>query len=428
MHPRRASCDLVIAAFVLGSTAVAVAAPDAPATAERPAEISLAAARDAAVARAPDVALARGREEIARAQVDVAGALANPTLALSTARETARLGTGVSLPMPLFGQRATAVAAARSDADAAGLEVEATRGEARWNATLAWLDLWEAQERARLLADAATEAARVATIADEKFKAGSAPRVEVLRTGADRERARADASLAAALVPAAAARLAIAVGPGGGQAWVGPVWVATGKPDLALADVALAALQRGVAEHPILRWDRARIAAGAAHVRAEQRARWPTVTGDVTVNWHDPTLPATDVIAGIAFEAPVLSLRGGAIARARAEQKLAETTAETEQRRLAAALVDALGRAGGAGERSRTLATVVLPALDQAWRMNEEGYRDGRVDLLRLLDAQRVRLETRIAVVEAEAAWQRALADVERAAGVSLTVGSSRAR
>ena len=183
-----------------------------------------------------------------------------------------------------------------------------------------------------------------------------------------------------------------------------------------------------MAEHPILRWDRARIAAGAAHVRAEQRARWPTVTGDLTVNWHDPTLPATDVIAGIAFDAPVLSLRGGAIARARAEQKLAETTAETEQRRLAAALVDALGRAGGAGERSRTLATAVLPALDQAWRMNEEGYRDGRVDLLRLLDAQRVRLETRIAVVEAEAAWQRALADVERAAGVSLAVGSSRAR
>ena len=428
MHPRRASCELVIAAFLLGSPAAAVAAPDAAAAAERPAEISLAAARDAAVARAPDVALARGREDIARAQVDVAGALANPMLALSTARETARLGAGLSLPMPLFGQRATAVAAARSDADAAGLEVEATRGEARWNATLAWLDLWEAQERARLLADAATEAARVATIADEKFKAGSAPRVEVLRTGADRERARADASLAAALVPAAAARLAIAVGPGGGQAWVGQVWVATGRPDLALADVDLAALQRGVAEHPILRWDRARIAAGAAHVRAEQRARWPTVTGDVTVNWHDPTLPATDVIAGIAFEAPVLSLRGGAIARARAEQKLAETTAETEQRRLAAALVDALGRAGGAGERSRTLATVVLPALDQAWRMNEEGYRDGRVDLLRLLDAQRVRLETRIAVVEAEAAWQRALADVERAAGVSLAVGSARAR
>jgi len=417
--------ESVIAVLAFGTLAPrAAVAQQLDQTQGGPEAISLAAARDAAVARAPDVALARGREDIARAQIDVAGALLNPAVMLSTARETARLGTGVSLPMPLFGQRATAVAAARSDADAAGLEVEAIRYEARWNATLAWLDLWEAQERARLLADAAADAARVATIADEKFKAGTAARVEVLRTGADRERARAEASLAAAVVPATAARLAIAVGPGGG----GPGWVAAGKADLALPDRDLATLQRGMAEHPILRWDRARIAAGAAHVRAEQRARWPTITADVTVNWHDPTLPATDVIAGVSFEAPVLSLRRGAIARAEAEQRLAETAAETEQRRLAAALVDALGRAGGAGERARILANGVLPALEQAWRMNEEGYRDGRVDLLRLLDAQRVRLETRIAVVEAEAAWQRALADVERAAGVSLGAGGAHAR
>ena len=320
--------------------------------------------------------------------------------------------------MPLFGQRATAVSAARLDADATGLEVKATQYDARWNATLAWLDLWEAQERARLLADSASDAARVATIAEEKFKAGTAARVEVLRTGADRERARADAALAVAAVPAAAARLAIAVGPADGRGWV-----ATGKPDLTLADADLVALQRGVADHPLLRWDRARIAAGAAHVRAEQRARWPVIAADVTANWNDPTLPGNDLIAGLSFEAPVLNLRGGAIARARAEQRMAETTAETEQRRLAAALVDALGRASGAGERARILADSVLPALEEAWRMNEEGYRDGRVDLLRLLDAQRVRLETRIAVVEAEAAWQRALADVERAAGTSLGGG-----
>jgi len=418
--PRLALRDLVLAVLALWAAAPRTGrAQQAGPTADAASGISLLAARAAAAARAPDVTLARSREEIARAQVDVAGALANPTVTLTTAQKTARLGTGLSLPVPLFGQRATAVGAARSDADAAGLEVEATRYEARWSATLAWLDLWEAQERARLLADAAADAAHVATIADEKFKAGTAARVEVLRTGADRERARAEAALAAAVVPAAAARLAIAVGPGGG----GTRWVATGRPDLALAEADLVALQRGTTDHPILRWDRARIAAGAAHVRAEQRARWPVITADVTANWNDPSLPGNDLIGGLSFEAPVLNLRSGAIARARAEQKLAETTAETDQRRLAAALVDALGRAAGAGERARILADSVLPALDQAWRMNEEGYRDGRVDLLRLLDAQRVRLETRIAVVEAEAAWQRALADVERAAGVSLGGG-----
>jgi cobalt-zinc-cadmium efflux system outer membrane protein len=414
---RRISPHPATALLALAAAAPSGALAQSDRTSEdAPAAISLASARDAAAARGPDVTLARAREDIARAQVDATGALANPTVTLSTAQKTARLGAGVTVPMPLFGQRATAVAAARSDAQAAGLEVEVTRYDARWNATLAWLDLWEAQERARLLTDAATEAARVATIADEKFKAGTAARVEVLRTGADRERARAEAVMAAALVPAAAARLAIAVGPPGAMTRS----VAIGRPDLALADAVLVALQRGVTDHPILRWERARIAAGAAHVRAEQRARWPVIAADVTANWNDPTLPGNDLIAGLSFEAPVLNLRGGAIARARAEKRLAEATAEIEQRRLAATLLDALGRASGAGERARTLANRVLPALEEAWRMNEEGYRDGRIDLLRLLDAQRVRLETRIAVVEAEAAWQRALADVERAAGVSL--------
>jgi cobalt-zinc-cadmium efflux system outer membrane protein len=411
---RRAA--VVMAAFLSLAATPAHAQRDEGARERTP--ISLTEAREAALRQGPDVTLARGRQEIARTQVDVAGALANPTVTVTTARETARLGTGLSLPVPLFGQRATAVSAARADADAAGLEVEAVRQEARWNATLAWLDLWEAEERARLLAAAATDTERVATIADEKFKAGSAPRVEVLRTAADRERARADAAFAAASVPAAAARLTIAIGGAGAD---GSAWTASGKPELALADTGLATLQRGVADHPIVRWERARIAAGAARVRAEQRARWPIVTADVTVNWRDPTLPATDVIGGLSLEAPVLSLRRGAIARAQAEQRLAQTTADLEQRRLAASLADALGRASGAGERARTLASSVLPALEEAWRMYEEGYRDGRVDLLRLLDAQRVRLDTRIAVVEAEAAWERALADVERASGVSLT-------
>jgi outer membrane protein TolC len=56
--------------------------------------------------------------------------------------------------------------------------------------------------------------------------------------------------------------------------------------------------------------------------------------------------------------------------------------------------------------------------------MTEEGYRDGRVDLLRVLDAQRAVLDGRSAYVEAQVAWQRALADVERAMGAPLAEGA----
>ena len=389
-----------------------------------PVGLSLRDARAAAERRAPDVTLARGRHDIARAEVDVAGMLANPTVTVSTARETARLGTGISVPIPAFGQRATAIDAARADADAAERELAAVGHDARWSATMAWLDLWEAQERARLLGEAANDAARVADIASEKFKAGSAPRVEMLRTAADRERAGAEAAAAADAVPAAAARLAIVVGPPP----AGHQWSASGNPDLALPNDALATLPREVDEHPLVRWERARVAAAAAHVRAEQRARWPALAVDVTANWRDPTLPATDVIAGLSLEAPVLSVRRGAIARARAEQRLAETTAALDQQRLTAALLDALGRARGAGTRARVLTTQVAPTLEEVWRMTQEGYRDGRIDLLRLLDAQRARLDTRIAIVDAQSTLDRALADVERASGARLDAGADGGR
>jgi outer membrane protein TolC len=52
--------------------------------------------------------------------------------------------------------------------------------------------------------------------------------------------------------------------------------------------------------------------------------------------------------------------------------------------------------------------------------MTEEGYRLGRVDLIRLLDAQRALLESQLAAAEAEASWGRAVADVEKAAGADF--------
>ena len=134
----------------------------------------------------------------------------------------------------------------------------------------------------------------------------------MLRTAADRARARADAAFATASVPAAAARLAIAMGDPTMQR---PS--TAGAAEMELGHSQLADLVLLLPAHPAVRRDRARIEAAAAHVRVEQRLRWPTINAELAVNWHDPTLPATDLIGGLAFEAPVLSLRGGAIARAR---------------------------------------------------------------------------------------------------------------
>ena len=399
-----------------------VATAALPVHAEAPAEraISLAEARALADRATPDVVLARRREAVARAQVDVAGALANPTLTVSTARLTARLLTGISVPVPLFGQRSTAVTAAASDADAVTLDTEAVRVDVRWNVTRAWLDLWETQERARMAETTAAETDRLAGIAKERFDAGSAPRLDVVRTGADQARARAEARAVEMNLAAAAARLEVWLG-----ATEGPPLRPSGAPDLGPLPPEQMLRQQLLARHPALARDQAQVAAAAAHVRAEERLRWPIVNLELTVAQGDPTLPGTDVIGGLSFEAPVLSQRRGQIGRARAEQTLAATTDEIDRRRLSADLADGYAQANAAEVRARALGLEVLPALEETRRMTEEGYRDGRVDLLRVLDAQRAVLDGRAGYVEAQVAWQRALADVERAVGASLEGGAA---
>ena len=400
----------------MAATALPVHAESAPA--ER--AITLVEARALAERTTPDVLLALRREEVARAQVEVAGALANPTLTVSTARLTARLLTGISVPVPLFGQRSTAITAAASDADAVTRDTEAVRVDARWNVTHAWLDLWETQERARLAETAAAETDRLAGIAKERFDAGSAPRLDVVRTGADQARARAEARAAEMNVAAAAARLAVWL-----DATEGPPLRPSGAPELGPLPPEQSLRQRLLAHHPALARDQAQVAAAAAHVRAEERLRWPIVNLELTVAQGDPTLPGTDVIGGLSFEAPVLSQRRGEIGRARAEQTLAETTNDLDRRRLGAELADGCAQANAAELRARALGLEVLPALEETRRMTEEGYRDGRVDLLRVLDAQRALLDGRVGYVEAQVAWQRALADVERAVGAPLEGGAT---
>jgi len=377
-----------------------------------PAPVTLEAARARAMRAGPEVLLARQREQVARAQIDAVGALPNPTVGVTTASVTARLTTSLLQPLPLFGQRGAGIEAARADAEASRLDIAAVAVEARLGVTASWLELWAAQERAGLLEQSAGDAARVAGIAHDRFAAGSGPRLDEVRTTGERARTRAEADAAALAIPAASARL---------EVWLGSVpggWRADGAPALGPLPDEGQALRQLLEQHPALRRDRAQAMAAAQHVRAEQRARWPVVTAQLAVAQDDPTTPGTDVIGGLSFEAPVLNLRGGAIARARAEQSLAELTADIDLRRLTAQLGDAYRQSEAAALRARALADDVLPSLEEALRMTEGGYRDGRLDLLRVLDAQRALLEARLAALEARASWQRALAELERAIGV----------
>jgi cobalt-zinc-cadmium efflux system outer membrane protein len=404
------------AILVAGATCAAGATPCAA--------LTWAEARNAAVRNAPDLQVAARKTEVARAEVNAAGALANPTFTVTTARHTARLSTGVSVPMPLFGQRGLAIGAAEADANAVQSETQVTENDLRWNATQAWIDAWEASERARLVAIAAADAERLLTITEARFDAGTSPRLDVVRATADRARARADAEATAPLVAAAAARLAV---------WVGadpatPPAIA-GDPGVPAALPSMELLLASIAHHPALARDRAQMQAANSRLTLERRLRFPIVSAELMVNQGDPTLndangnPQTDVIAGAAFELPLLSQRHGAIARAEGQRSLADATTALDSAHLRADLIDAFHRTQAGAGRARAIGRQALPAMEEARAMTEESYRSGRADLVRVLEAQRAVLDLRLAEREAIAVWSRSFADLERAVGQALDRG-----
>ena len=382
---------------------------------------SWAEVRTIAERNAPELQVSSARHAVSGSEVQIAGTLANPSVNVSTARETAKLGVALSQPLPLFGQRGAQIHAAEADATTAAWDLEVARIEALHDVSLAWVDLWEAERRATLLEAAATDANRLRDIADERFGAGSSPRLDSVRATGDSARARAEAQAAVLIVDAAGSRVGYFLGT------ITEASRTSGDPAIAGSLPSLDVLTNtdSGALHPLLARDGAAIRAAEAHLSAERRARWPVVSGEIAVNWRDPTLGATDVIGGLGLEMPVLNLRGGLIARAQAQKALAEATRDLDIARLGTELRSAHARFAAASLRSRGLHDDVLPTLEEARRMTEESYREGRADFVRVLEAQRALTETRLALVESSAAAARAWADLERALGHRLGLSAS---
>ena len=313
---------------------------------------SWAEVRAIAERNAPELQVSSARHAVSGSEVQIAGTLANPSVNVSTARETAKLGVALSQPLPLFGQRGAQIRAAEADATTAAWELEVARIEALHDVSLAWVDLWEAEQRTTLLEAAATDANRLRDIADERFGAGSSPRLDSVRATGDSARARAEAQAAALVVDAAGSRLGYFLGT------ITESSRTSGDPAIAgsLPSLDVLTSTDGGAEHPLLARDGAAIRAAEAHLSAERRARWPVVSGEIAVNWRDPTLGATDVIGGLGLEMPVLNLRGGLIARAQAQKALAEASRDLDVARLGAELRSAHARFAAASLRSRGLA------------------------------------------------------------------------
>lgn len=182
-------------------------------------------------------------------------------------------------------------------------------------------------------------------------------------------------------------------------------------PDAPQVETAIALDQR-----PELRLARQLLDIARSNQRLQQAVARPNV--DVLFGYKRTTALDT-MIGGVQMDLPFANRNQGNIAAAGAEIRYAESSLAAAQAlvraEIEAARRDYELRRRQLGEALRA----VRQQADETARIAEAAYREGGTDLLRLLDAQRLRIETQLLYTRLLGEFRQSVATLEAALGVA---------
>jgi cobalt-zinc-cadmium efflux system outer membrane protein len=369
----------------------------------------------ASAADSPRTVALRSRVGEAEADVVTAKIAPNPTFDYAGTRLRSGTNTGAAVenaasidwPLLVFGQRGARRRAAAGGVAASQAHVEADLADRARDVRLAFDELLAQQERTRILEEARSDLEHVAKIVAGRKDVGEASEYDSLRVQTEFRATDALLGDARGDLADARGRLAILLGCPGMTPWAAG---ALNLDDAAPYDVD--ALWAVASERlPTLAAARKDAEAASAAADAARRDAWPVpvFSGGAVLTQEAQSTSAT---FGISIPLPVLDRNQGAIAHAQAK----EEEATLERKALEAETRADLERAVRvATERRAALAeldTAVSSRLPEMRSMAESEYREGRGDILELLDAFRSLIATRLARVDAFVGAAHADADL----------------
>jgi len=389
---------------------VAHAAPPAPAP-----YLTLAAAREQALARNADLRVAETQVAAAFAQRQGAHEIPNPTLGLSTSKlntdhrsNRTDLGNGlldrsfdtiVSLGqlIELGGKRGLRQASAASALQVAEAQRDDVRRLLLLAVTQAYVATVSSRDIATVRLASAASLRREAEIAGHRFAAGdisSADRTQIeLAAGQlelDAAQARRDAAAAALLLETLL----------GEPQPTGTIALTASLAELVPLDLTNAAS----APRPDLAAATANLAKADSDLDLARRGRVPDVTVSVQYERQPPDQPNT-VGVGVSLPLPLWNRNGGAIAGARSARAQAAATLDKTRTQAAADVAGARIALATAAERAQRYAATLEPQSAAIAATLSYAYEHGGASLLEMLAAQRNHNDVRLAALLARADW-----------------------
>lgn len=197
------------------------------------------------------------------------------------------------------------------------------------------------------------------------------------------------------------------------------------EPSVPSSAPAFAELRARVNAAPAVRRERAEVNAAEARISRERALVRPILMVDLGFDAWDDTLcpngpcsnPPVNYRGALAVEIPLLNQRGPYIEREQANEAAARTRESAERVRLSSALASAYRTFEAWSASARALSDGVVPAAAAAAAAAEESYTLGRAPLVAVLDAERARIESNLALIDARAQTADAWIEVEHAIG-----------
>jgi outer membrane protein TolC len=361
--------------------------------------------------RAPEMIAAHAGEQAAEAGVRVARAFPDAEISLTTNSINARESLSVLLPLP-WPARGRRIEAATSNVQTAGRTHDAARASARQVLRTAWFTLAAAEDRAQAAADRRARAGRNAEAIAALLAEGRVARLEKVRADAEIALARSDGATVDEALRTAGGALAALMGLDAGAA------VTTGgaRPLPGTEGALDESVTRAREASPDVRLQAAASDAAAARFRLAQRLRVPGIGLNAGAEWNDPTQDGTNSFVGVSLVIPFASAGAAAVALGERDQQAA--LLERERREAVLAAEAAWGRAHAARLRFEAIDKELLPAARQTADLTRLAYQEGKVDIFRLLDAERLLSDAAVDRAGAYEAWGVAHADLLRATGL----------
>jgi cobalt-zinc-cadmium efflux system outer membrane protein len=413
--------DRIIAALLAATSCAAVAqAQDiaAPRSAQAATNaFTLNEAVAAAGGSAPAIEAAQAGIEAAEAGRRAAGLRPNP-VAQAQIENIAGTGAynglgssettvGFMQTLELGGKRSARVAVASAELSRTELQAAIIGADVRLQVTQLYVEAIAAERRLVTARDQARIAGDALRAASVRVQAGRASPLEQQRADVARVTAETNAARQDRLARAARTNLERRIGrpvegtlDGGLLDRLPPASYGPGLTVTPQGTLALAAAD-------------ADLAVADANVQLARANRVPNVYVGPSVRRLEAT---NDFAAVFTLSIPLQVFDNG---RAALDRASAQRTQAEAQRRVSAldieqAVTNAQAEADNAATAARAASGPVLAAAQEAARIARIGYREGKFGQLDLLDAERTLAETRVAAIDALAAYQNARAQLER--------------